>query len=199
MVALPFCHVTLRGQRPLPGRGNAADPRTLGVWLWKRRTDLGLIQRQVAAALRVHFETIGKWERDRQRPKAAHMATLCRVLGKPPGDIIERWRSHPPRENPHRGRPLSTPPVELRTIGDHLRKRRLDLGLVQSEVAAQLGVTTFTVTNWEINRTVPAVRCHPGLIRFLGYVPFAVGETLPERLRAGRLIRGLSQRAWPDY
>ena len=107
---------------------------------------------------------------------------------------MERWRSHPPRENPHRGRPLSTPPRELRTIGDHLRKRRLDLGLVQREVAAQIGVSTFTATNWEVNRTVPAVRCLPGLIKFVGYVPFDVGETLPERIRAYRLIRGLSEK-----
>lgn len=44
------------------------------------------------------------------------------------------------------------------TIGDHLRKRRLDLGLLQREVTERLGVGEATVTNWELNRTIPALR-----------------------------------------
>ena len=42
-------------------------------------------------------------------------------------------------------------PQVLLTIGDHLRKRRLDLGLLQRKLAA--GVNESTVTNWELNRT----------------------------------------------
>jgi predicted transcriptional regulator len=40
-------------------------------------------------------------------------------------------------------------PDTLQTIGDHLRKKRLDLCLRQRDVATQLGVTVNTVTNWE--------------------------------------------------
>jgi DNA-binding transcriptional regulator YiaG len=32
----------------------------------------------------------------------------------------------------------------------------------------------------------------PGIIRFLGYVPFETGESLPERLKSYRQIHGLS-------
>jgi transcriptional regulator with XRE-family HTH domain len=46
-------------------------------------------------------------------------------------------------------------PKELRTLGDHLRKRRLDLGLLQRQVAEQLGVDKTTVYNWESHRTAP--------------------------------------------
>ncbi|MFK5925465.1 MAG: helix-turn-helix transcriptional regulator [Desulfuromusa sp.] len=35
------------------------------------------------------------------------------------------------------------------TLGDHLRQRRIELGLYQKDVAAKLGVTTSTVWNWE--------------------------------------------------
>jgi transcriptional regulator with XRE-family HTH domain len=48
---------------------------------------------------------------------------------------------------PPKGYPV--PPV---TIGEHLRKRRLDLGLLQSQVAERIGVTPSTVWNWEHGR-----------------------------------------------
>ena len=54
-------------------------------------------------------------------------------------------------------------------MGDHLRKRRLDLGLLQREVAEQIGVDAMTICNWEKQRTVPEIRCMPRIIEFLGY------------------------------
>ena len=70
----------------------------------------------------------------------------------------------------------------------------MDLGLLQKEVAQRLGVTTDTITNWELNRCEPGIRCYPAILDFLGYVPFSRSETFPERLRAYRMVRGLSQR-----
>jgi len=87
--------------------------------------------------------------------------------------------------------PRSYPQV-LTTIGDHLRKRRLDLGLLQREVAERLGVGETTVTNWELNRTTPALQFIPGIIEFLGYAPFPAGASLPDRLRTCRRLCGLS-------
>jgi transcriptional regulator with XRE-family HTH domain len=89
--------------------------------------------------------------------------------------------------------PRSYPQV-LATIGDHLRKRRLDLGLLQREVAERLGVDQTTVTNWELNRTVPALRFLPGIIRLIGYVPVASGPSPADRLRHSRRSLGLSQK-----
>jgi len=83
----------------------------------------------------------------------------------------------------------------LCTIGDHLRRRRLDLGLQQKEVAAQVGADTCSVTNWELNRTNPALRFLPGIVRFLGYVPWADRASLGARLLAFRRERGLPQTA----
>lgn len=84
-------------------------------------------------------------------------------------------------------------PRKLTTLGDHLRKRRLDLGQLQKVVARKLGVTVDTVRNWEVNRAAPAVWQWPRIIRFLGYVPFSLDGALPDRLKAYRRTHGLSQ------
>jgi transcriptional regulator with XRE-family HTH domain len=79
-------------------------------------------------------------------------------------------------------------------LGEHIKKRRLDLGLLQREVAEQLGVNKFTVLNWERGKTSPDVRYYPAIIDFLGYNPRPIGETFAERLRAAREARGLSRK-----
>ncbi len=38
----------------------------------------------------------------------------------------------------------------------------------QREVVERLGVGEATVTNWELNRTAPALRFLPGIITLLG-------------------------------
>ncbi len=85
-------------------------------------------------------------------------------------------------------------PKLLNTLGDHIRSRRLDLGLFQSLVAEQVGVATTTIHNWEGNKSVPATRHIPAILRFLEYNPFPPPQTLPERLTVMRKALGLSQR-----
>lgn len=85
-------------------------------------------------------------------------------------------------------------PRELLTLGDHLRKRRLDLGLLHKEVAERLGVTRDTVRNWERNRTAPVARLVPGIARFLGYLPWRVPESFADRFALYRRSNGLTQR-----
>jgi transcriptional regulator with XRE-family HTH domain len=84
-------------------------------------------------------------------------------------------------------------PKEINTLGDNIRKRRLDLGLLQRDVAAQIGVNKDTIYNWEMNRTEPEVRFIPKIINFLGYTPYDPGWSFGEWLRAIRSTLGLSQ------
>jgi len=84
-------------------------------------------------------------------------------------------------------------PKELLTVGDHIRKRRLDLGLLQRDAAERIGVDTMTLFNWEVGRVRPNVRVMPAVIQFLGYDPIPPGGTLGARLRAARMARGWSQ------
>ena len=50
-----------------------------------------------------------------------------------------------------------------------------------------------TVTNWELNRTSPALRLLPRLFQFLGYMPCPAGQSWADRLRNSRRSLGLSQ------
>lgn len=86
-------------------------------------------------------------------------------------------------------------PEHLTTLGDHIRKRRLDLGMHQKDVAALVNTTTSTVTNWEKDRTSPRLSFLPGLFDFLGYNPSTLeSKTLGEKLLLYRKSRGISQR-----
>jgi transcriptional regulator with XRE-family HTH domain len=67
------------------------------------------------------------------------------------------------------------------------------LGLLQREVAAQIGVNKDTIYNWETNRTNPELRLIPHIIDFLGYVPYDPSWSFGERLRTIRSALGLSQ------
>jgi transcriptional regulator with XRE-family HTH domain len=87
-------------------------------------------------------------------------------------------------------------PSHLKTLGDHLRKRRLDLGLFQSEVADTLGVTESTISSWETGRTSTQLRFIPRIIIFLGYDPLddLPHDTLGERIVATRQRLGMTQK-----
>jgi transcriptional regulator with XRE-family HTH domain len=85
-------------------------------------------------------------------------------------------------------------PKQINSLGDHIRARRLDLKLLQGQVAEEVGVHEMTITGWESNATVPEVRYMPAIIRFLGYNPLPPANSLPERLAAARRRLGLSQR-----
>ena len=84
-------------------------------------------------------------------------------------------------------------PQELRSIGDHIRARRLDLGLHQREVAIQMGVCPETIRNWELGWRQPAIRSLPAIVRFLGYSPLPQGKSLGEQIMAYRKLRGISR------
>lgn len=84
-------------------------------------------------------------------------------------------------------------PKSLVTIGDHIRKRRLDLGLFQRQVAAQIGVDEASVWNWEKGGMKPEIRYIPDIISFLGYNPLPESHNLQARLVWARSSRGLSR------
>jgi transcriptional regulator with XRE-family HTH domain len=55
-------------------------------------------------------------------------------------------------------------------------------------------VTESTVTNWELNRTAPALRFLPHIITLLGFDP-RPGTPLADKLVTRRTTQGLSQEA----
>jgi DNA-binding XRE family transcriptional regulator len=85
-------------------------------------------------------------------------------------------------------------PENPKTLAEHLRRRRMDLGMTQKEAAHRLGAGQWTVINWENGRTAPAIRFLPGINAFLGFDPFDLGTTFRQRIRNARWRLGLSQR-----
>ena len=80
-------------------------------------------------------------------------------------------------------------------MGDHIRKRRLDMGLLQKEVAIILGADGATITNWELNHNFPQLRFIPTIIEFLGYWPYDTpGDNLGQEIIAKRIKLGLTQK-----
>jgi DNA-binding transcriptional regulator YiaG len=84
---------------------------------------------------------------------------------------------------------------EPQTIGEHIKKRRLLLGLTQKSEAKMLKVTQFSIINWERGHIQPSrAATLQRIIDFLGYDPLPEGQTIPERLRQKRRQMGWGQR-----
>jgi len=58
-------------------------------------------------------------------------------------------------------------PMEIKTLGDRIRARRMDLGLYQKDVAARIGVSEDTICYWENQRVMPSPESLTKLSRFL--------------------------------
>ena len=85
-------------------------------------------------------------------------------------------------------------PVEPKTIGDHIRKRRLGLKMPQREVGKQIGVDEMSIHNWETNLNQPRLEYMPAIIRFLGYNPLPQANTIAEQLVHYRTALGMTQK-----
>jgi transcriptional regulator with XRE-family HTH domain len=84
---------------------------------------------------------------------------------------------------------------EPKTLGQHLRKRRLEQGLLQRDLRARFKLKKENYANWEKDRCYPAMNPWPGIIEFLGRDPNPKPTTLGERLMAYRRRYGLSREA----
>lgn len=96
---------------------------------------------------------------------------------------IARSRYLPSR---NRGIPV---PKEPSTIGGHLRKRRLQLHIRQSEAAARLMVSTVTLSRWECDKVYPTWDHHRAIMAYLGFDPFT---SLGLRDRYGNETNGVA-------
>jgi transcriptional regulator with XRE-family HTH domain len=80
------------------------------------------------------------------------------------------------------------------TLGEHLKRRRMDLGLIQREVAQTIGVNTASVWNWENGYVEPGLRFIPAILMFLGGDPCPIKGSIGDQLVWFRQGRGWSQK-----
>lgn len=180
--------------RHLPGvvRFLGYDPRPCPLspggrvrWL---RESLGLSLKGLGRVLGVDEESVARCERGER-------------IGAELASLFEAFREHceagqplPTLELPVRRRKApNTPPEKLLTLGDHLRRVRLDRKLSVTEAATALGCSTSSVLNWELGRLAVSIRKVPAVVAFLGYDPFKAPDTLPEVLLSIRRTRGITQ------
>ena len=96
-----------------------------------------------------------------------------------------------------RRRPANYPKT-LETLGDHIKSRRLALGLFQRQVADELVTDETTMFRWEHNMAQPQIRYFPRILKFLAYDPFPPAVSLAENLRAARRRLGSTQTGFAE-
>lgn len=84
-------------------------------------------------------------------------------------------------------------PENPKTLGEHLRKRRLDLYQTQEQVAMRFGVSVTTYIYWEANHVVPKVDKWPKIVQFLGYDPSPPPTTFGDAVTTLRYSLGLDR------
>jgi transcriptional regulator with XRE-family HTH domain len=86
-------------------------------------------------------------------------------------------------------------PLDPNSLGEHLKKKRIDSGLLQKDVTNILNVCQNSIISWELGKTYPALKFMPRIINYLGYLPFSEGDDVPlgEQLTTYRQIHGISQ------
>ena len=83
-------------------------------------------------------------------------------------------------------------PKTFSTWGDHLCKRRLDLGLTKVQAAERIGTNVDSIRQWEHNTATPTMIFRPAIIEFLGYCPEADATNFPAAVRLLRVKAGFS-------
>lgn len=79
------------------------------------------------------------------------------------------------------------------TLGEHLRKRRLDLRQTQEQSAKWFGISVTTYNNWEANRVTPGISKSPKITGYLGYDPHPAPKSFSESVRALRRHFGMNR------
>jgi transcriptional regulator with XRE-family HTH domain len=77
-------------------------------------------------------------------------------------------------------------------LGEHLKKRRRELGLLHREAAEMMGIQRDTYVNWEKDKTKPVASQFRPVVAFLGYDPTPALQSLKERFEARRRALGMT-------
>lgn len=88
---------------------------------------------------------------------------------------------------------------EPQTLGEHLKKRRKELGLVQREAGERLGVSAETVASWEKDKTKPVLSQFKPVVAFLGYDPTPAPASIAEHVEAKRRSLGATRDQVAQY
>jgi hypothetical protein len=83
-------------------------------------------------------------------------------------------------------------PKEFRHLGDHIRAKRLGVGLQIKQLASLLGVDEGSVASWETGLRKPSLARLPLVFGFLGGDPRPTSNSVGVRLKQWREARGVT-------
>jgi len=106
-----------------------------------RRKRAGFTHKQLAAKTGVQLHWIRRYEFDRCLPPQPEWDSLRKFLKLPPKPILTFTQPEKPIDRPK--------------IGEHLRRRRLELKLCLAEAAPRMGVSVPTLGLWELGKAFP--------------------------------------------
>lgn len=97
-------------------------------------------------------------------------------------------------------------PKEILTVGDELRKERLDRGLTQHEVSKMVGANKNFANDTELGRHQNPILTLHRTYRFLGYIPKTLnvdettlqGRLYTHRIRNGYTLKVVAQKVGLD-
>jgi DNA-binding XRE family transcriptional regulator len=75
------------------------------------------------------------------------------------------------RPYPHLWKSAQPVPIQPKTLGEHIRKRRLEKHLLQTQLAKILSVDRVSIQNWERGIYEPNTMITGKIVEFLGYDP----------------------------
>jgi DNA-binding XRE family transcriptional regulator len=129
-VALPFLQVPVTSLIPLKSIELGEDT-PVGLHVRKKRTELRLLQKDVANIVGVSEDCITFWENGRSKPQIQHMPKVIRFLGY----------------NPVEG--------ESETLGGRIRNYRVENGLSHEKLGKLLGIDPSRICAWEKGQSQP--------------------------------------------
>ncbi len=84
-------------------------------------------------------------------------------------------------------------PEKLETIGNHLKKTRIERNIARKEAACILNAGEGALYLWEESNRTPQFKYMGAICKFLGYIPFdCTDESLSNQLFVARRIMGLT-------
>ncbi len=156
------------------GYNPLAPATTLGERLRRVRVSAGLSIRQLSNYLGVDSGSLSRWETESKVPFKHHLQLLEAFLqrfenaeGVALLEDISALREEKPRSFDH---PLNAD--RSLTLGSLLYKRRMELGLSQTQAGKKLKVGRGAMWNWESDGALPNHVYMSSVVQFLGCVPW---------------------------
>jgi DNA-binding XRE family transcriptional regulator len=132
--------------------------------------------------------------------QSPHIKNILLLLSRCPVQI-----SRPRRPYPRHWKLNQRSPLQPLTLGEQIKMHRLELHWLQSDVAAKIGTSSASISNWERGIKPPSRRMKRKIQEFLGYTPPArvpkeqgprqccwtcgISETSPERCLFERICK----------